>query len=252
MKRLWILVAKTMIHTACVFAFGLLAAGVQAQACRQALVLALDVSGSVNAVEYRQQTEGLAAALNAADVRDLILLGADAPINLAVFEWSSQNHQYIIQPWVRLDSAAALDATIARIRAHRPVRAGLKTAMGTSLAFAAGLLDQKSECWELTIDVSGDGIGNIGPTPRQAYTLDSFDRITVNALVVGAVEGVSTRAQSRSEELRRYFETDVIHGPQAFAMVAYGYADYADAMRRKLIRELSVPIVGFLSEPSLP
>lgn len=218
-----------------------------AQSCRQALVLALDVSGSVNATEYQQQVNGLAAALNDPDVRDLILAGVDAPVTLAVYEWSSRNHQYVIQPWIRLDGPAALDAAIARIRAHQPVRAGLKTALGTSLTFAAGMLDQQSNCWQRTIDVSGDGRNNIGPTPAQAYALDGFAEVTVNALVVGDPIGSAVAGGGQdSEDLRQYFEDHVIRGPQAFALIANGYADYAGAMRAKLIRELTLPMLGQL------
>ena len=224
---------------------------VHAQSCRQALVLALDVSGSVNAQEYRQQVDGLATALDDPDVRDLILIGADAPVMLAIYEWSSRNHQYVIQPWVRIENAATLDDVIARLQAHQPVRAGLKNALGTSLSFAAGLLSQQDHCWQLTIDVSGDGPNNIGSTPQQVYELGGFDRISVNALVIGDVIGSAVSGGGReSEELRQYFEDFVIRGPQAFALVANGYGDYAGAMRAKLIRELTIPMLGQL-DPNL-
>lgn len=226
----------------------LIGSAAHAQTCRQALVLALDVSGSVNATEYQQQVDGLAGALNAPDVRELILAGIDAPVMLAVYEWSSRNHQYVIQPWIRLDSAAALDSTIARIQAHQPVRAGLKTALGTSLTFAAGMLDQQAHCWQLTIDASGDGRNNIGPTPQQAFALDGFARVTVNALVVGDPIGTTLEGDGLSAQvLRQYFEDEVIRGPQSFAMIANGYGDYADAMRRKLTRELTLPMLGLLA-----
>lgn len=222
-----------------------------AQSCRQALVLALDVSGSVNGIEYSQQVTGLANALNSEDVRKLILSGAQAPVSLAVFEWSSRNHQYVIQPWISLDSPAALNDAIARIRAHRPVRAGLKTALGTALTFGAGMLDQRAYCWQLTIDVSGDGRNNIGPNPTQAYALDGFERISVNALVVGDPIGGTIEDNGLSAQvLRQYFEDDVIRGPDAFAIIANGYADYADAMRRKLMRELSLPMFGEMTAPN--
>ena len=217
-----------------------------AQSCRQALVLALDVSGSVNAREFAQQIDGLASALDAPDVRALILDGADAPVSLAVFEWSSQNHQYLIQPWIALRNEAALDAAIARIRSHRKVRAGLKTAIGTAMNFAAGLLGEVAHCWKRTIDVSGDGENNIGPLPQQIYALAGFGGITVNALVVaeppGSVTG-SSRGMTRLE-LLHYFEAEVIHGGDAFAMIAEGYQDYARAMRRKLLKELALPVFG--------
>lgn len=217
----------------------------QAQSCRLALVLALDVSGSVDPEEYAQQISGLAAALNHPEVRGQILDGAGAPVSLAVFEWSSRNHQYIIQPWIVLDSDAALDAAIARIRSHRKVRAGLKTALGTALTFGQALLRKKSHCWYQKIDVSGDGKNNIGPTPEQIYQTGVFDRITVNALVIGgSVDDMDESQIEKKFDLLRYYKSEVIHGPEAFAMIANGYRDYADAMRRKLKRELQLPIIG--------
>lgn len=216
-----------------------------AQSCRHALVLALDVSGSVNSVEYAQQVNGLANALNDPDVRALILWSADAPVALAVFEWSSRNHQYIIQPWISLDSPAALDQAIMRIRSHKPVRAGLKTGLGTALTFGAALLEEQSNCWQHTIDVSGDGKNNIGLSPQEAYRATNFAKITVNALVVGDPTHSSEGGTGQSPEaLKQYFEDEVIHGPFAFAMVAQGHADYARAMRQKLLRELALPVTG--------
>ena len=227
-----------------VFLCVLLAQPAAAQ-CRLALVLALDVSGSVNEAEYAQQVNGLANALNDPDVRALLLWNADAPVALTVFEWSSRNHQYVIQPWVSLDSPAAIDAAIVRIRSHRKVRAGLKTALGTALLFAANMLNEQPECWQHTIDVSGDGRNNIGISPGEAYATGQFENTVVNALVVHIETVVSGAAiVDTPDVLRRYFEQDVIRGPNAFAMVAEGYADYADAMRRKLMRELALPTLG--------
>lgn len=216
-----------------------------AQSCRLALVLALDVSGSVNEVEYEQQIEGLATALNDPDVRSLLLWSADAPVSIAVFEWSSRNHQYIIQPWVSLDSPAAIDVTIDRIRSHKKVRAGLKTALGTALLFASELLSAQPQCWQHTIDVSADGRNNIGLSPNDAYATGLFSNTTVNALVVNedSVE-IGAELAVGPEELRAHFEADVIRGPNAFAMIADGYADYAIAMQRKLVRELALPTFG--------
>lgn len=228
-----------------VLLFCCLAPAVHAQSCRHALVLALDVSGSVNPTEYAQQVDGLANALNDPEVRALILWSTDAPVALTVFEFSSRNHQFIIQPWIRLDSAAALDRAILRIKSHQPVRAGLKTGLGTALTFGAALLEQQSECWQHTIDVSGDGKNNIGRTPAEVYRMPSFARITVNALVVGDPSKASDEGSGLSPQaLKRYFEEEVIHGPRAFAIIAEGHADYARAMRQKLLRELALPVTG--------
>lgn len=229
-------------------AFALILPTVAQAACRQALVLALDVSGSVNAREYAQQVAGLAAALDDPEVRELILDGAAAPVELLVFEWSSRNHQFLIQPWTSLTDADVLDAAIARIRGYRKQRAGLKTAMGTALQFAGAALSEKAHCWRRTVDISADGKNNIGPAPREAYALPIFAGTTVNALVIG--DPHPERARD-NDELQHYFRSEVIHGPGAFSMVANGYADYARAMKRKLVRELKVPEMGRGSAPRL-
>lgn len=219
----------------------LFASPVSAQQCRQALVLALDVSGSVNEEEYQQQINGLAAALDSEAVRSLLLFGADAPVALSVFEWSSRNHQLMIQPWISIDGPAALDQAIARIRTHRKQRAGLKTALGTSLMFAQSLLEDQAHCWLHTIDVSGDGPNNIGATPDRVFAALDFGRTTINALVIGSTGWGTARAD---QDLQAYYEREVIRGPNAFAIIAHGYEDYARAMQRKLERELQLPMFG--------
>lgn len=243
-RRIW--TAKTLLIFL-LLAVCFSAGAAQARECRQALVLALDVSGSVNSTEFAQQIEGLANALDDAQVRALILQGSEAPVVLTVFEWSSRNHQHIIQPWISLDSTAALDSAILRIRSHRKVRAGLKTALGTALHFAAKLLQKQQHCWRKTIDVSGDGKNNIGATPKQVFALGAFEGIMVNALVVGDPAATSVEGNGLSQAaLRSYFETEVIRGPGAFAIIAQGYVDFARAMQLKLMREMSLPIFGRL------
>ncbi len=224
-----------------------------ARECRLALVLALDVSGSVNELEYRQQLDGLATALGSPRVRQAILSG-DAPVELSAFEWSSRNHQFLIQPWTTLDSHDAIDRAAARIRSYQKQRAGLKTALGTALLFAATLLDARPTCWQHTVDVSGDGKNNIGVGPEQVYTLAAFSRITVNALVVGDPGSGTeeTEPNLTRAALKTYFDQTVIHGSGAFSMIAYGYNDYARAMEQKLLRELRPPALGALDPPFGP
>ena len=226
----------------CIFA-----KGVSAETCRLALVLALDVSGSVNETEYAQQLEGLAFALSSPVVRSAIL-DEEPPVFISVFEWSSRNHQFMIQPWASLETHADIDRVIGRILAYRKQRAGLKTALSTALLFAADLLQEKANCWQRTIDVSGDGKNNIGPPIAQAYRQPLFNGITINALVVGSPSNgrdTDASAGTTREALKRYYEQEVIRGTGSFALIAYGYADYARAMQEKLLREISTPILGF-------
>lgn len=216
----------------------------QAFACRHALVLALDVSGSVDAIEYQQQVSGLAFALRDPAIQDIILDNTEQPVLLAVFEWSSQNHQYLILPWTELNSMAALEGAIARIERHTKVRAGLKTALGTALLFGQRLLEQHPSCWQHTIDVSADGRNNSGLSSQSVYAR-GFGRTIVNALVVGNPKAASGEGPGiEPSALLQYFETDVIRGPASFAMIADGYEDYARAMKEKLERELQSLVIG--------
>lgn len=214
--------------------------------CRQALVLALDVSGSVSSLEYQQQISGLAAALRDPEVEQLILAGP-GHVSVMAFEWSSENHQSLIADWTTLRSGGDVESFAARVAAHRKIRAGLKTALGRALEFSAAKLRQQADCLRHTIDVSADGKNNIGPQPSDIYQRSSFQEITVNALVVDisqADKGDVIDRFAAKKKLRAYYETRVIRGPGAFAMIAKGYADYAHAMREKLIRELAPPVLG--------
>lgn len=209
-------------------------------ACRQALVLGLDVSGSVNQEEYDLQLGGLADALDSADVRDVMLAGLGAPIWVAVFEWSSAAHQSVIHDWVAIDSADRLDALSQRLRGHQKAHRTVQTALGAAAAFGADMLARGPICAKQTMDLSADGKSNDGPQISSVYAAAAFDRITVNALVVVEDQGEdSADLEYLRSDLRAYFEAEVIHGIDAFAEVARGYNDYARAIKRKLLRELA-------------
>lgn len=210
-------------------------------ACRHALVLALDISGSVNAEEYALQLNGVAAALLSPKVQSLILEQPDAPISLAIFEWSSERHQNLILDWTEIKSRNTLANIAIKVRSHYKDRVTLKTAIGSALNYGKALLDQKTDCDQRTIDISSDGANNDGPPPKETYTTQDFSGITVNALVVtleDAAEKQNIIVVSR-EKLVNYFRTQVLHGPGSFSMMAVGYKDYERAMIEKLLLELA-------------
>lgn len=81
--------------------------------------------------------------------------------------------------------------------------------------------------------------------PKQIYATGILAQTTVNALVIGDPAGDTGEAASeRKSDLLRYYEENVIYGAGSFAMIARGYEDYATAMRRKLMRELQLPVLG--------
>ncbi|MFQ6553116.1 DUF1194 domain-containing protein [Aestuariibius insulae] len=218
--------------------------------CRQALVLALDISGSVDQAEHSLQRRGLAAALNSDDVRAVLLKDIENPVRFSVFEWSGPGDQQTISDWLQVDSDAALDQLIQRIETAPRVAANPSTALGQAMLHGGELLTSQP-CWQLTLDISGDGVSNTGPRPQD---VDLDPAITVNGLVIKTTPApIGRRIREQTDELEVYFETNVVRGDLSFIEIANGFEDYERAMRRKLLRELTSLTVGSasLSAPRL-
>jgi hypothetical protein len=213
-------------------------AGGASAECRLALLLALDVSSSVDAREHRLQRDGLAAALLAPDIRAAIRSGAPGQVALAVYEWSGRNQQQLIVPWTTLDSDATIEAVAATIRGAPRSYSRFPTAVGYALGYAITLFDQGPSCDQRVLDVSGDGIGNDGFEPIHAYRHFPFAGITVNGLAVGG----------HDPQVLDYYMFDLRHGPGAFVEFAEDYDDFRRAMERKLYRELGGMAIGRAKE----
>ncbi|MDG1471487.1 MAG: DUF1194 domain-containing protein [Ascidiaceihabitans sp.] len=206
--------------------------------CRQALALGLDVSGSVDAREYRLQMDGLAQALSASTVQSKLLSQTDTPVMLLVYEWSGPNDQHTVLPWQPMTSVQDLEQIIAVLQNTQRRDASPGTALGQAMQVGAAHLS-KADCWAKTLDISGDGKSNLGIRPRDAKPLLAPQGITVNGLVIGAdAPTISDTRQTEIGELSSYFRAEVILGPDAFVETSLGFADYAAAMTRKLVREL--------------
>lgn len=222
-------------------------------ACRQALALALDVSGSVDATEYRLQLDGLAAALMAPEVQERLLAMPSAPLRLAVFEWSEPGFQRLILDWWTIRTAEDIAAIAAQLTATERAPAPPGTAIAPAMAHGAALLGQQSECWKRTLDLSGDGKHNMGPHPRDMRAALANRGITINGLVIGADSSDATdRRQVEIGELSAYYQAWVLTGPDAFVEVALGYTDYQRAMERKLLRETEGLVLSALPAVTAP
>lgn len=241
-----------MIRAACLAAC--LCAGSQVMAeCRQALALGLDVSGSVDAREYRLQVGGLADALTHPEVRQKLMAMPEAPVRITVFEWSGPMDQVTLVPWSEINSPAALDILIETLRQTTRREATPGTALGRAMQQGAALLAQQEKCWKRTLDLSGDGKSNLGPRPRDIRDTLAETGITINGLVIGVDDpNLGDIRQSEIGELSAYYRAEVILGPDAFVQTAIGFADYADAMRQKLLRELDGLVFSQANLPSLP
>ncbi len=217
--------------------------GAAKAACRQALIMALDVSSSVDAQEYALQMQGLAGALLDPDVQILLLSQPSAPVVLSVFEWSGRFDQRLIIDWTRLETPADLAQVAAVLTAQTRPQTTRPTAIGQALRYAGQRLQAGPDCWQLTVDVSGDGKNNDGMRPLQGKSAIIFQRVTVNGLVIGTDMPSGDRiVENEMAELTSYFRSLVIHGPDAFIETALGFEDFQAAMKRKLLRELSIAV----------
>lgn len=224
----------------------LLAAPAEADRCRLALLLGLDISSSVDSEEDALQRGGMAAALTAPEVR-AAFFAVDAPVALGVFEWSGRYNQEVILDWTLIDTQDRLGQVADAIAASRRSYDEFPTAMGEALKFAAEMIDRAPACWQKTIDIAGDGENNEGDGPSLVYQDPAFDQITVNGLVVANAADFQTEA-----DLTQFYRTRVLHGPSAFMVVANGFDDYERAMREKLERELAVAMIGGTPPPAEP
>lgn len=210
----------------------MLACATPAAACDVALALTVDVSGSVDPREYRIQMDGLARALNDGDVRDA-LIAANAQVT--VMQWSGANRQRVIAPWSSAGSETQIDDLVQTLRSAPRAYRHFSTAIGDAILAAAVLHVQiAGRCKRAVIDVSGDGRSNEGASLADMRKMLAETEITVNGLAIEKDDG----------ELSEYYRREVILGPGAFVVTAQSFEDYAAAIRRKLLREIAVPIVN--------
>ena len=207
----------------------------QARACDLALVLAIDVSGSVDAGEYNLQVEGLAAALRSPEVAEALAIVGETAVVVTVMHWSGNNQQVQIVPWTRLSNRASVLQLADEIVRFPRQFDKFSTAIGEALKFANSRFhDLPSSCRRHVIDVTGDGRSNEGWSPHLIRNQLVARGITVNALAILA----------NDPQLLQYFQKHVIGGAGSFAMSADRFEDYPAAIKRKLVREILPPIVS--------
>jgi len=208
------------------------------------LAIGLDISGSVDEVEYRLQIDGLAHSLLDRDVRAAFLAIPSAPVRLYVFEWAGTGTQRMLVPWTTVVDEGALQrvADVLLSTPRRPQE--VATALGQAMLFGNQKLLEQSDCWRLTMDLSGDGQSNKGPRPSDVQG-QLHAGVTINAIVIGEDAGdYGSVLTSEIARLTAYFTTEVIRGPEAFVETAIGFEDFERAMARKLLKELQTMAVG--------
>lgn len=199
------------------------------RACETALLLAIDVSGSIDAGEYALQVQGLADALADPDIADLLVQGQAA---LAVVQWSGVGAQALVQPWQRMLGRGDVARFAAAARAMPRRFDASDTAVGQAIGFSAAQFATVPDCRRRVIDISGDGPENAGYTTGQARQGAQAQGIEINAV---AIEDIGPSAPVTSF-YRRWAIT-----PGGFVLTARGLGDYPRAIRAKLLRELTKP-----------
>jgi len=197
--------------------------------CGVELVLALDVSRSVNPEEFDLIRHGTAEAFRHPEVMELIGW-LDGGVLVTVTQWSGPAQQKQMIPWSHLKDAPSLLAFAALVDTMKRAYRFDLTAPGDALAHAASLgASAPRECRRRVIDISGDGVRNTGLDTALVASEIAASGITVNGLVI----------RGATPDPLVYYLADVKRGPLSFVEVSDGYDDFPRAMFRKLLRELT-------------
>jgi hypothetical protein len=224
--------------------FGLVASSVtipsahaQATAVDLELILAVDVSGSIDPVEAQLQREGYMAALSSDAVIEAIRSGVLGRIALTYVEWAGIEHQQTLVEWRIIESRADAEVFVAAL-AEVPLRRARRTSISGAIRYAATLLANDIESTRQVIDISGDGPNNSGPLVSDARDAAMAEGIVINGLPI-INDRPNPFGLHTMKELDLYFENCVIGGRGAFIVVAESFDDFATAVLSKLILEIS-------------
>jgi len=196
-----------------------------------ALVLAVDCSFSVDAKEFALQMQGLGQAFKRAEVKAAIAHGNLQRIAVSVIEWSDANSQTIVLPWTIIatsDDAEQLGNTL--MATQRNLAEG-GTSISSALLYSAALLTTAPRSSRRVVDVSSDGRNNIGVPVAGVRDRLLAQGITINALAI----------LNEWPTLNIYFQNQVAGGEGHFVIPADDYSAYAEAIYRKLLKEITGP-----------
>ncbi|MET0314031.1 MAG: DUF1194 domain-containing protein [Hansschlegelia sp.] len=201
------------------------------------LVLAVDISYSMDADEQKLQRDGYVAALTSKPVLDAVRQGLIGRIAVAFVEWAGVDEQRTLIPWTVIDGAESAAAFAARLQAS-PLRRAYRTSISGGLIHAARLFqDSGFEASRQVIDVSGDGPNNQG-APVGAIR----DEVVERGVVINGLPLMLKRPSYASAELLDldvYYRDCVVGGPGAFVLPVRGVDQFPEAVRTKLVMEIS-------------
>jgi Ca-activated chloride channel family protein len=197
-------------------------------ACATALILAIDVSNSIDDGEYLIQTQGLAAALEDPVIREELVRGEVA---LSVIQWSGVGRQEVSIPWRRMTTPGDVRAFSREAREMPRAFVMSDTAVGALIAAALNHFGPVADCRRRVIDISGDGSDNAGTDPGAGRRAAEAAGVQINAL---AIEGIGVA-------ITNFYRSRVITR-DGFVMTARGHTTYAETIRLKIRREVSAAL----------
>lgn len=200
----------------------------QTAECGLELVLAMDVSRSIVNAEYDLQMNGLAAAFRNPQVMAAVSW-VPGGVMATVTQWSGPESQAQTVPWTHLTDAASMSSFAGAVERQARAFFAAYTAVGEALVHANSLgATNPMRCARRVIDISGDGASNRGQPPRPVAEALAANGVTVNGLAI----------RGAWPDPAEFYQRNVVRGDGAFLEIAESFQDYADAIRRKLLREL--------------
>lgn len=202
------------------------------------LVLAVDVSGSIDDEEARLQREGFATAITNPHILRAIKSGPLGRVAVMYVEWSGLDRHRVVTDWTVIaddDDARDFAEMIVDASTFRGQWTSISSAIDQSMKY---LDENEYRGTRRVIDISGDGENNNGDPIMGARERAIAAGVTINGLPI--VNGrIGPNGMKPSADLDLYYRDCVIGGPGAFMVVARGFNDFARAIRRKLFLELS-------------
>jgi hypothetical protein len=201
------------------------------------LVIAVDISYSLDLDELAVQREGYAQAIVSKDFLQALKNGPNGKIAVTYFEWAASNDQRIVIPWRVIDGPETAEAVASEIT-KAPVRRGSRTSISGAIKFARPLFDENPyRGLRRVIDISGDGPNNNGEPVTGARDAALEKGITIDGLPI--MVKAPSYATMDIDNLDFYYEDCVIGGPGAFVLSIKDREKFKEAIRTNLVLEVA-------------
>ncbi len=195
------------------------------------LVLAIDVSGSVDQREYVLQRRGFARAFRDPRVLKAIAYGPTRRIAVTAIQWAGANKQFVSIPWSILQDKAGVESLSDKLQEMPRRYSNGQTDISGLIEFASAIaLSAPVSAARRVIDISGDGLDNVRFSTRSERDAAIRAGLTINGLAI----------LNETPKLDEYYLTHVVGGPESFVIKANDYDAFAEAILKKLLKEINL------------